>query len=292
MARCGLENGAFGLVNTHWESRYGTSFMATWPLLAMAAGFAWTQGSKPDARFLNALSFTLCGDTGALGAFLTTLDTVQDLLARHGVGPAALRGLLFLDGPQMLWRRTTNGLTPAARRDLRALLAAARKQHAALGNRDPLLKEALALGPALFEETLTIVDAFDNAWGHYHQASLLERHPGAKAAFSTALAGAVQALDEARRSIDTLRKVMLALERKTGHTPYDAYSLGEWSKAMTRIPRLIRDVARDGSGLPYFEKLLFLPRCYYESNLTQLRVQNTFHAWYGTRTTPQPVRWR
>jgi hypothetical protein len=31
MAACGLAHGAFGLVNTHWESRYGTAFEMTWP---------------------------------------------------------------------------------------------------------------------------------------------------------------------------------------------------------------------------------------------------------------------
>ena len=30
------------------------------------------------------------------------------------------------------------------------------------------------------------------------------------------------------------------LERRTGHTPYDSYALGEWIKALERVPRLIQ----------------------------------------------------
>jgi hypothetical protein len=294
MAECGLKNGAFGLVNTHWESRYGTAFLSSWPLLALAAGYAWSGGGRADSRFLTGFSFALCGDTGSLADYLETLDRIQDLLGQHGVGPAALRGLLFLDGPHMLWRRTTSGLTPAVRRELRSLIARAWKQHAALGTRDPLLKKALALGPALFEEGLAIIDAFDDTWGHYHRAAGLERKPGSRAAFKAALGKAGRALAGAKRSLAALRDRMLELEKKTGHTAYDAYALGEWIKAVDRIPDLIREAAEDGSGLPAFEKLLYLPRCYYESNLTQLRVQNTFHNWFpGTgRTTPPPVRWK
>jgi hypothetical protein len=294
MAACGLEKGAFGLVNTHWESRYGTAFLSSWPLLALAAGYAWSGGGKQDARFLDAFSFALCGDTGTLSDFLESMDRIQDLLGKHGVGPAALRGLLFLDGPHMLWRRTTSVLTPAVRKELRGLIAAAWKQHASLGNRDPLLKNALALGPALFEKCLAIIDAFDETWGHYHRAALLERKPGSRAAFKAELGKAIRALAGATRSMAILRGVMLQLEKKTGHTAYDAYALGEWIKAVNRIPGLIREAAEDGSGMPAFEKLLYLPRCYYESNLTQLRVQNTFHNWFpGTgRTTPPAVRWK
>lgn len=294
MARCGLKNGAFGLVNTQWENRYGCSFLAGWPLQAMAAGFAWSGGNPPDSRFWNAFSFGLCGDQGELVRYLEMIDRIQDLLSGHGVGPAAVRGLLFLHGPQRLWRQTTTGLTPTVRRQLRTLLATARKHHAAIGNRDPKLKRALALGVTLFSEGLTIIDAFDKTWGHYHRASLLERKSGSRAACSASLKDAIKALSEARSAMLRLNRDILTLERTTGHTSYDSYAIGEWIKALDRIPRLIREVAQSGGGLPYFEKLLSLPSCYELSNLQQIRVQNTFHDWFagGNRSTQPPKRWQ
>ncbi len=291
MAGCGKRHGAFGLVNTHWESRYGHVFMTAWPLLAMGAGFAWCGDMRLTDPVLSAFGFRLCGgNPAAFTAFMRTIEAIQDLLIRHGVGPGEWRGRLFLEGPQVLWRLTTAGLTSPVRRRLRGLLAKARAEHAALGNRDPLLKEALAFAPRLFEVGLAIVDAFDRARTAYHRAAQLERRPAARPAFTRALNESIRAIRDVEVQLQTLRRDLLTLTRRTGHTAYDAYALGEWRKAVARIPRLMRAAARVGDGLPHFEKLLYLPRCYHVSNLAQLRVQNTYHSWHkdpkGLRITP------
>ena len=291
MARCGRERGAFGLINTHWESRYGSAFLAGWPLQAMAAGFGWSS-AEADAGFLRALSFTLTGDDGAMAEYLKTMDRIQDLLQERGIGRSAMRSTLFLHGPHALWRRHTNSLPPNVRLRFRRLLDTARAQHAAIGPRDPALKDALRTGITLFEEALEILDAFDLAWAEYHRAAEAERLPGRRKEFERRVEATVKRIGEAEQAVLQCRAEMTQLQRRTGHTPYDAYALGEWAKALRNVARSVHAVARDGGGLPYFEKLLHLPRCYHVSNLRQLQVQNTFHTWHGDgRTTPPPIRW-
>ena len=291
MARCGAKHGAFGLVNTHWESRFGSVYAAGWPLQALAAGFAWSGGRAPDSAFWQALSFTLTGDQGALVEYCRLMDAVQDRLAQCGINRRMVRSVLYMDGPHVLWRRYTSGLTPADRGAVRRMLARAARAHDAIGPRDAELKRAVRVGISLFEEALNVMDAFDAAWGQYHRAAELERQPRAAREFARRIGETIACLERAATAVDRHRRVILDMEKRTGHTPYDAYALGQWAGALRGVAPLLRAVVRDGSGLPYFEKLLHLPRCYHESNLPQLLVQNTFDPWYGDRATPPPTRW-
>ncbi len=281
MARCGQSAGAFGLVCTHWESRYGSSYLASWPLQALAAGFAWSGGGRPGPGLRRSLSLALTGDHGALLDFLQLLDRVQDVLAENKVGHCMVRSSFFLDGPHVLWRRFTGVLPPARRREIRRLLERARRTYRNIGRRDLPLKRALRLGMALFEEALHVMDAFDRAWDEYHRAAELERTSGAGREFERRIEGTNRNLEAAAKSIERYRRVVVELERRTGHTPYDGYALTAWIEAVRSVTPLIRAAVRDGGGLPCFEKLLYLPPCYYGSNLRQLQVQNTFHHWFG-----------
>lgn len=292
MAQCGRKHGAFGLINTHWESRYGCVYLAGWPLQALAAGFAWAGGQAPGPEFWKAMAFTLTGDTGTLVEYLKAMEEIQDILARHGIGRQMVRASLFLDGPHVLWRRHTGGLPPARRRAIRRLLERARRLHRTVGARDPQLKQAIGIGAVLFEEALNVMDAFDQAWGEYHRAAEIERQPEAKREFRRRIARTLQRLEEAAGAVERYRHAIFGLERETGHTPYDSHALGEWARAIRTVAPLVRAVVRDGNGLPYFEKLLRLPPCYYGSNLRQIQVQNTFHPWFGDgRKTTPPTRW-
>lgn len=282
MAGCGLQKGAFGLVNTHWESRYGTSFEATWPLLSVSAGFSWRGGGKPDDNFWRAFSFVSTGETdGAFADWLHAMADLENFAAERKVPATGFRSFLFLNGPQQLWRRVSPLLSPKDRLHMRGLLAKAGTHAKRIGDRDPGLKQSLRLPMSLFEECLNIIDAFDRAWAEYHRASKIERQPGAKSEFNKRIAGSVAQLKEAMASIARFRREVLVLEKKTGHTPYDAYALAELIKALQRVPPLMLAAARGKQGLPYFEKLLYLPDPYCESNLRQIQVQNTFHERYA-----------
>ena len=298
MAQCGQDLQALGYVCTHWESRYGSSFEAGWPLLALSAGFAWGGPVAVEAGLLRRLSFAVTGETdGALGRYLQTLGEIEDFLIVHRKVPATgIRSFIFLNGPDQLWRRLTGLLSAADRTHLRKLLAKANVQYAKIGRRDPALRQALELPVILFTEGLNIVDAFDRAWDAYHQAALIERRPRQAGLFRKKVQATVSELRTVSEALARLRGKMRELEG-TGHTPYDSYALGQWIANLENICRLVPAAAKAAGGLPYFEKLLYLPDTYYASNLRQLQVQNGGYARYGNlpwltraRTTRKPKR--
>lgn len=298
MAQCGLDCQALGYVCTHWESRYGSSFEAGWPLLALSAGFAWGGPVAVDASLRRRLSFAITGETdGALGRYLQTLGEIEDFLIVHRKVPATgFRSFIFLNGPDQLWRRLTGLLTSADRSHLRKLLAKAVAQQAGIGPRDPALKRALQLPTILFAEGLNIIDSFDRAWDAYHQAALVERRPRQAKVFRRYIKATVTELRAVTAALTRLRRKMQELE-ETGHTPYDGHVLGQWIDSLRNLSQLVRTAAKSAGGLPYFEKLLYLPDAYYTSNLRQLQVQNGGYARYANLpwlkrpgTTRSPIR--
>ena len=175
-------------------------------------------------------------------------------------------------------------------------MAKANVQYAKIGRRDPALRQALELPVILFTEGLNIVDAFDRAWDAYHQAALIERRPRQAGLFRKKVQATVSELRTVSEALARLRGKMRELEG-TGHTPYDSYALGQWIANLENICRLVPAAAKAAGGLPYFEKLLYLPDTYYASNLRQLQVQNGGYARYGNlpwltraRTTRKPKR--
>jgi hypothetical protein len=278
MAGCGQKYGAFGLVNTHWESQYGSSFDACWPVLASGAGFAWAGGKPVDAGWERAFSFALCGDTGgALVAYLMALDGVTREFQNLGVEPQGFRWRLFRKGPQHLWRKLSPVLTPRTRARLDKLIAQAGKCLAATGSRDARLKQSLGWPLEMFLEGLALVDAFDRSWANYHAAALAESKatPGKNPALDRAVGG----MKEAAACLRRLRRTLARLESATGHAPYDGCVLEAYADELEGVGRMMREAARERIGLPYFEKLLNLPDWYNHSNLEQFRVQSGFNAW-------------
>lgn len=57
--------------------------------------------------------------------------------------------------------------------------------------------------------------------------------------------------------------------------------------------RFLKDMLDRAVDLKFNTLWLYLPPCYHQSSIEQLRVQNTFHDWGGggNRTTPPPTRW-
>jgi len=141
----------------------------------------------------------------------------------------------------------------------------------------------------LFSESLRILDAGDSAWAAWHRAALLERVPGRRNEFHRRVAETIACIRDVLRSTDKIRRELKSLER-TGHTPCDAHALARHIHALRGVIPLIRAAVRDGNGLPYFERLFYLPDTYQMSSLKQFQFQNTFFArWPGL---PWPVRWK
>ncbi len=280
MAECGLKSGAFGYINTHWESRYGSAFESSWPCLGMGLGYAWHGSMRMETALLR-MSFTMTGDSdNALGQLLLTLaDLTRFIEEDRQLGHCAFRSVLFLEGPHQLWRRLSPNMSQSDWLRARDLLAQAWRQHAKLGGRDPELVAALRMPIDLYELGLNIVEAFDHAWEAYHEASLIERDASQHARFHRLLSDAIGHVSEAASLTRQLQRTFIKLEA-TGHTPYDSYALGRWVNELNGVCDLILDAAHDKNGLPYFEKLLYLPDAYHVSNLRQLQVQNTFHSRY------------
>ena len=289
MARVGRQHGAFGYVCTHWESRYGNSFEACWPLMAMSAAQAWRGGCRVDDAFLRALSFTVAGETtGALGEYLRRVSAVDELISARTGKRHPFRGDLWLNGPAYLWRMCSPLLDGDDRDAIRAHLKAASEHRAALGGRDPKLADALRFPLSLWGECLNVIDAMDHAWAEYHRAAAIERQPGSRAEFRLRIRNACARIRQGARAIRCFRQQVLRIERTTGHTGYDAHVLSEHAANLAGVAGLIRACARDDAGLPYIEKLLHLPDAYHVSNLRRLQVQNTFHPF--APPAPWPVR--
>ena len=282
MAQCGQDLQALGYVCTHWESRYGSSFEAGWPFLALSAGFAWGGPAVVGTDLLRRLSFVTTGECdNALGQYLLTLSEIEDfLIVQKKVPATGIRSFIFLNGPDQLWRRLTGRLSAADRIHLRKLLATAEVQYAKIGGRDPALKQALQLPVVLFSEGLNMMNAFDRAWDAYHQAALIERRPRQAGQFREKVQATVSELRAVTAALVRLRGKIRELEA-TGHTPYDSYALGQWIDHLQNICRLVPAAAKAAGGLPYFEKLLYLPDAYYASNLRQLQIQNGGYARHG-----------
>lgn len=291
LADLGTKHRAVGYICTHWEARLGSSFEASWPFLAMSAGYSW--GGVVDWKQESlAFSFALCGSRGSdLVAYLKTLQSVEELL--FGCLPGNSRGfreILIVRGPPVFWRTFSPRLNSQDRRAFRILMGRARDQHARLGKKDFLLKEALRLPLTLYQAGFGILENFDRAWASYHAAARMERRRRERDAFVRRVEETLGALRCARAQLADYREALLWLQTTTGHTPYDAYALRQQMRNMDVVARLVRAVVRDGNGLPYFEKLLHLPEVYRNSNLCQLRVQNNFNPIHPDL--PWPVRWR
>jgi len=286
LAAVGRKAGAFGYVCTHWGSQCGFAFETGWPLLAMSAECAWSGGDPASQPAGRALSFVLTGElTGALADYLHALSTIEEELS----GASSDRARLVTKGPNSLWLRWSPAFPPARRKKLRAQLANAAQHHVRIGNRDPGLKQALALPLTLHGECLHILAAFDLAWHHYHAAAEFQVHSGGRAHFQRAINQAVAAIETAAAAVQRYRQQLRGLE-KAGHTPYDCHALGLHVVELHKLGRLIRQAARHCDGLPYFGKLLYAPDHFSISNLRQFQVQNIFHDRYPGEM-PWPVRW-
>jgi len=286
LARAGKKAGAFGFVCTHWESRHGNAFETGWPLLAMSAECAWSGGDPAAKAAGPALSFVLTGElTGALADYLHTLSTIENELG----GVSSDRTRLVTKGPQSLWQKWSPSYPPARRKKLMKLLAKAAQQYARIGNRDPGLKQSLILPVTLHTECFRVIAAFDMAWHHYHAAADYQVRPGGRANFQRAINQSVAAIADAAAAVERYRQQLRALEQ-TGHTPYDSHALGLHVIELRKLGQLIRLVARQRDGLPYFGKLLYVPDSYCVSNLRQLQIQNTFYD-RSPGDAPWPVRW-
>lgn len=284
MAGCGQQNGAFGLVNTHWESRCGHFFESHWPHLAVAAGFAWT-GAKAatDRGFASAFSFNVTGGLDhELTEFLGAMSRVQSFLQAHKIESGRLRNDLYRRGPHFLWRYCSPLLSGEDRRELRTLLADAQEKLEKIPNRDGEIKKAFRVSRQFFQQCIEILDGFDTAYRNYHQASLAQAE-NRETDFSRFLHACYAALDSVGVVLGDVRKNTVAMQRRTGHTPYDSYALKAHRLALRRVPRLIKKCVKRDLSLPYFEKLLFLPNAYFQSNIEQLEIQNTFHSPFAGR---------
>jgi hypothetical protein len=292
MARTGVEHGAWGLVNTHWESRLGACFASAWPHLILSAGISWSGGQQPNGAFWKALSFNLTGDRdGALGAYLKAHDRLADLLERrYGIDGRVLREWLFGRGPHALWRKchakwdkNASSLLLDRLRELDLLLNR-------LGSRDNALGDGLKYPLDLYDTAFRTIEGFSRAWEYYHRAALLERQTGRKRAYTQLIGKAVDQIDAVRQSLGRLQKRLRQMSRRTGHTPHDAHALAGWCKELERVKHLMRQVSESGQGLPCFERLLYLRPCYFESNMSQITAQNTYHQPPDFDPCPWPVR--
>lgn len=279
MAGCGETHGAFGFVNTHWESQCGSLFEACWPLVASGAGFAWSGSRDFGGRWARAFSFAVCGDTAnTLVDYLQALNRVSTDLEQFGLNRAGFRGRLFQQGPHQLWRKLSPVLDRRAQARLDAGLTAAARLHRQLGSRDTGLNRALGWPLLLLREGLALTAVLDRSWARYHAAALAEARPDAGPARDRARADAVAGMRDAAACLRRLATALRPLEL-TGHSPYDRQVLAGHARELEAAARLMRQAARTRIGLPYFEKLLHLRDCYHQSSLAQFRVQSTFHPW-------------
>ncbi|MEI6425154.1 MAG: family 20 glycosylhydrolase, partial [Lentisphaerota bacterium] len=106
IAECGFKYGAFGFINTHWESRKGHFFESLWPHLAVSSAFAWYGPEAGNTVFFaESFSFNLTGDTGnTLMKYLEKMSMIDSFLDNHGIGNGKLRYDLYCRGPHFLWR--------------------------------------------------------------------------------------------------------------------------------------------------------------------------------------------
>ncbi len=280
LARTGLKHGAFGYVCTSWQNQWGSSYEAHWPLLAMSAGQGWSGGTEVNGTFLRRLSFAITGElSGALGRYLQSLSSIEHLLAgTDGKARPHLRRIFIREGAHQLWRRLSPVLSRSDRGKLRRLVRDAREHYRSIGDLDPDLRRALRLPVSLFEESLAIIDAFDRAWAAYHAASTTQREGTAKA-FSRQIEKTKAHL---RQAVEGMRRFRLALkeQEKSGYTPYDANAVSRFARELAGVPNLIDRIVQRDLPLPYFERLLYLPDCYYASNLEQAKLQTMFFERY------------
>lgn len=290
MAKVGKKYGAFGYACSHWESADGGSFEASWPTLATSAAQGWTGGCEMNRAYLRALSFTICGDkTNGLGDYLAAVTKADNIFAKPYDRNAGMRRRLFQDGPYGMWRFKSPSLSPKDRTRIARHLKEAQGAYRRIGQRDPALKTALEVPLILLHEILEIFNAFDQAWGHYHRASLIEHRPRQSKIFSRHINQTIEQVRRIAASLRILESTYKAHE-VTGHTPYDAYVLAEHRKVLLQhvIP-LIRRLARNHDGLPYFEKVFYLPDTYRISNMKQFEFKDHFFQRFAD--CPWPVRW-
>ena len=283
MARVGARHGAFGLINTQWEARNGSCFETGWPLLALALGYAWSgppsdQEVADPSGFLQAWGFGVGGGTaGELATYWRSLDEATDvLLARDPAFLNALRWTLIVRGPAELWRSLSPVLTQDDRRRYLRHIAAADQAIQGAAPHDAMLQKALAVPVLMARAAVGVIDAMDDAWTHYHQASLVERDPSRRAEFEASIDAAVASIHAAAESMDPYRLALKELSATTGHTPYDAYALSLFQKDLFQVAKLVRSAAKAGIGLPYFERLLYRPDWHHISNMKQLQIRHVF----------------
>jgi hypothetical protein len=278
MAGCGLKYGAFGLINTHWESQHGHFFEPHWPHLAVSAGFAWL-GSKAEKAdcFAESFSFNITGDTGnALMAYLEKMSMIVRFLKEHGIEHGKLRNDLYRRGPHLVWRFCSPLLSSGARRKLGEMIDSALETIEYISGDDHNFKKALFVPPYFFRDCLNIITEFDRAYMNYHQASLAEAE-NKSTQFENYLSNCYNSMDNVINATGNIRRQTLYMQKTFGHTPYDAYALEKHCKSLKSISRLIKQCVRQKLSLPYFEKLLYLPEGYFRSNIKQIEIQNTFH---------------
>ena len=284
IAECGFKYGAFGFINTHWESRKGHFFESLWPHLAVSSAFAWYGPEAGNTVFFaESFSFNLTGDTGnALMKYLEKMSMIDSFLDKHGIGNGRLRYDLYCRGPHFLWRFCSPLLSSVARSELSEMLDSALAIVENFSSDDPDFKKALFVPLCFFRECLNIIEEFDQAYTNYHQASLAESENKGKS-FEKHLNNCYNSLDRVIDATDRMREQTLFMQKKLGHTPYDAYALKEHCKSLKSVSRLIKQCVLQKLSLPYFEKLLYLPEVYFISNMRQLEIQNTFHNPFAGR---------
>ncbi len=290
MAKVGRKHGAFAYICTHWESANGSSLEAVWPMLALSAGQAWHGSSKFDDRYLRALAFTTYGTTtNAFKRYLDALGNIEDLFAGTKKRNAVARKRLFTNGPYGIWRLKASTLTPRHRKMIRNQLRAGTEAYQGLNMRPTKLTRALELPLILFEEIVNILDAFDQGWGHYHHAAKIEHDKAKHKTFTQQINLTIKNIQDVCKSLGRLERGYKTQE-PYGHTPYDSYALAQHRKGLREhaIP-LIRKLAAKRIGLPYFEKLFFLPDVYRISNPEQFRYKEDFYRQFDD--CPWPVRW-
>lgn len=273
MAGCGEDHGAFGYVNTHWESRHGFFLESLWPLHVLFPGFAWFGGNcDTKDNFKDAWSFNVTRNlVNGLSEFTDKMTAIQQALDANGL---RLRSSLIVDGSHIMWRMLTSKFSADDLKNFSALVTSTEQCYQKMNIEDQWLRKALALPLTLCRLCLDITDAYDSALSYYHQAALIERSE--KKRFHANLD---KCCDRFSR-ITELIKAFCHDSRfilRTGHTPYDFYALKQHCKSVDKIPVLIRKCAREGIGMPHFQKLLYLPNDYKISNYKQFELQNTFY---------------
>lgn len=276
MADCARRHNATAFIQTHWSAVLGVPYETHWPLMALAAPFAWAGPCAVDDGMLDRLAFALTGRIhSGVAAYLKTLDALDQWCGR--AMPALggqLRKLLFRRGPDGLHQRISPELSPAMRREARQLLATAATQSQLLAGNDEDLLRAIRLPVTTYATALDVLDGFDAAWRHYHAASLIERDPAASKTFSREIEAAIAQLRDVRESIGRLRARLVDME-PMGHTPYDAILLDRWCQCLDATANVIDAAARESIGLPAFHKLLYPPDAAHLPNLDQYRLQYT-----------------